>query len=247
MEIYPAIDLKDGNCVRLLQGDLAQSTIFNQCPKDQAVQFIESGATWIHVVDLNGAFEGQSMNQEAISLILAAAKGKAKVQLGGGIRNLSGIEYWLTRGVDRVILGTVAVREPDIVKEACRTFPGKIAVGIDARKGDVAVSGWVESGRISALELAKLFENEGVSALIYTDIERDGMMSGPNADETARLARSIHIPVIASGGVASMQDIYDLWMRESGISGSIIGRALYDGTINLREAIKTCAAWKRPC
>lgn len=228
--IYPAIDLKDGQCVRLLHGDMDKATVFNNSPATQAEQFESAGFEWLHVVDLNGAFTGQSENADAISSILAATN--LKVQLGGGIRTLAHIEAWLERGVSRLILGTVALRDPDLVKEACKQFPGKIAVGIDARGGHVAVEGWAEQSDMKALDLAKKFEDAGVSAIIYTDIGRDGAMQGPNLLETVELAQAISIPVILSGGITVPQDVHNAHAEGMrGISGVIIGRALYEGRV----------------
>lgn len=238
MDLYPAIDLKNGTCVRLRQGDMDQATVFNTDPGNQAASFISDGAHWIHVVDLNGAFAGRSMNTEAITAIAAAASGQARVQLGGGIRDMAGVEHWLSNGIDRVILGTAAVQNPDFVKAACEAFPGHVAVGIDARGGRVAVTGWSEASDMEALELARMFEGAGVAAIIYTDIDRDGMLQGPNVVATAHLARSVSIPIIASGGVSQQSDLEDLKATGSGIAGCIIGRALYDGRIDLAAAIK---------
>ena len=238
MQLYPAIDLKDGNCVRLVHGDMKQSTIFNTDAGNQAKQFADAGAEWIHVVDLNGAFAGASVNGDAVSSIIDATN--AKVQLGGGIRTLEHIEQWLNRGLDRVILGTIAVKDPALVIEACKQFAGHIAVGIDARNGYVAVEGWAETTDITLLDLAHKFEDAGVSAIIYTDIDRDGAMGGVNVDSTAELARAVNIPIIASGGVASVDDITALKNTNSGIHGVISGRALYDGAMSVESALKAC-------
>ena len=205
MILFPAIDLKDGQCVRLKLGDMATATVYNDDPGAQAKAFEEQGFEWLHVVDLNGAFEGKSVNGAAVGAILKATKNP--VQLGGGIRTLAQIEDWLDRGLARVILGTVAVREPDLVKEACKKFPGKIAVGIDARGGKVAVEGWAEASSLGVVELAQKFEGAGVAAIIYTDIDRDGVLTGINWEATIALADAVSIPVIASGGLASLDDI----------------------------------------
>ena len=236
MILFPAIDLKDGNCVRLKLGEMASATIYNDNPADQALAFERQGFSWLHVVDLNGAFEGQSVNGTAVDAILAATKNP--VQLGGGIRTLAHIESWLTPGLARVILGTVAVRDPDLVKEACRRFPGKIAVGIDARAGKVAVEGWAEASQLGVIELARRFEGAGVAAIIYTDIDRDGVLAGINWTSTIALAEAVSIPVIASGGLASMDDIHRMTMPDAArLEGAISGRALYDGRIDPAEAL----------
>ncbi|MCB1430469.1 MAG: 1-(5-phosphoribosyl)-5-[(5-phosphoribosylamino)methylideneamino]imidazole-4-carboxamide isomerase [Nitratireductor sp.] len=236
MILFPAIDLKDGNCVRLKLGEMASATIYNDNPADQALAFERQGFSWLHVVDLNGAFEGQSVNGTAVDAILAATKNP--VQLGGGIRTLAHIESWLSRGLARVILGTVAVRDPDLVKEACRRFPGKIAVGIDARAGKVAVEGWAEASQLGVIELARRFEGAGVAAIIYTDIDRDGVLAGINWTSTIALAEAVSIPVIASGGLASMDDIHRMTMPDAArLEGAISGRALYDGRIDPAEAL----------
>ena len=237
MIIFPAIDLKDGRCVRLRQGDMAQATIFNDDPAAQAGEFETAGFEYLHLVDLNGAFAGHSVNAPAIRAILSAIK--IPLQLGGGIRDRDAIESWLTAGVTRVILGTVAVSNPALVAEAARAHPGRIAVGIDARNGKVAVKGWAEESTVSALELAKRFEGAGVAAIIFTDISRDGMMEGANIESTAALARAVSIPVIASGGVNSVQDIERLRDSTTAIAGVVIGRALYDGRIDPAEALMT--------
>lgn len=236
MNLYPAIDLKDGNCVRLLRGEMDAATVFNDDPADQARAFKDAGFNRLHLVDLNGAFEGKPVNAAAVESILAATD--VPTQLGGGIRDLKTIEMWLSKGLGRVILGTIALRNPEIVKEACRLFPGHIAVGIDARGGRVAVEGWAETSETSALDLARKFEDVGVEAIIYTDIDRDGALQGVNVEATRDLADAISIPVIASGGVASIDDIDNLLAVEaSGIEGVIIGRALYDGRIDPTEAM----------
>jgi phosphoribosylformimino-5-aminoimidazole carboxamide ribotide isomerase len=236
MNLYPAIDLKDGVCVRLLRGEMATATSFNDDPADQARRFSEMGFSWLHVVDLNGAFEGQSINHNAVSAILDATP--APVQLGGGIRDMIGIDRWLDAGVSRVILGTAAVRDPVLVKEAARAFPGQVAVGIDARDGRVAVHGWAETTDMLALELAKAFEGCGVAALIVTDIGRDGLKTGVNIELTGAMADAVSIPVIASGGLKSVADIRSLKARQGRpVEGAILGRALYDGDIDPKEAL----------
>ncbi|MGV3652132.1 MAG: 1-(5-phosphoribosyl)-5-[(5-phosphoribosylamino)methylideneamino]imidazole-4-carboxamide isomerase [Devosia sp.] len=236
MILFPAIDLKDGQCVRLKLGDMAQATTFNESPADQARQFEQQGFEYLHVVDLNGAFAGQSVNGAAVEAILDTVS--FPVQLGGGIRTLEHIEGWLNKGLARVILGTIAVRDPALVKEAARRFPGQVAVGIDARGGMVAVEGWAETSTLDVIELAKRFEGAGVAAIIYTDIDRDGILTGINWDATLALAQSVSIPVIASGGLASMDDIRTMTQPEYAIlEGAISGRALYDGRIDSREAL----------
>jgi phosphoribosylformimino-5-aminoimidazole carboxamide ribotide isomerase len=235
--LFPAIDLKDGKCVRLKLGDMAQATVYNDDPAAQACEFENQGFKWLHVVDLNGAFEGQSVNGAAVQAILNATKNP--VQLGGGIRTLAHIEHWLDKGLARVILGTAAVRNPDLVKEACKTFPGKIAVGIDAKGGSVAVEGWAKSSSLGVIELAKKFEGAGVAAIIYTDIDRDGILTGINWDATIALADAVTIPVIASGGLASMNDIARMLQPDARkLEGVITGRALYDGRLNAGEALR---------
>ncbi|MBL4740750.1 MAG: 1-(5-phosphoribosyl)-5-[(5-phosphoribosylamino)methylideneamino]imidazole-4-carboxamide isomerase [Sneathiella sp.] len=237
MNLYPAIDLKDGNCVRLLRGEMDAATVFNTNPADQAAAFKKDGFKRIHLVDLNGAFEGKPVNAAAVEAILSATD--VPSQLGGGIRDLATIEMWLDKGISRVILGTIALRDPQIVKDACKAFPGHIAVGIDARNSMVAVEGWAETSETSALDLARKFEDAGVEAIIYTDIDRDGALQGVNVEATCALAESISIPVIASGGVASIKDIEELLkVQSSGIEGVIIGRALYDGRIDPAAAMK---------
>jgi len=236
MLLYPAIDLKDGQCVRLLRGDMDKATVFNDDPGAQAASFENAGFERIHLVDLNGAIEGSSVNIDAVKGILEAIN--IPSQLGGGIRDMTGIERWLNAGIARVILGTVALENPTLVKAACEAFPGQIAVGIDARDGKVAVKGWVETSEITALELALRFEDAGVAAIVFTDIDRDGAMGGVNVDATADLAFALSTPVIASGGLSSLDDIKLLKAEESaGIEGAIIGRALYDGTLNPALAI----------
>lgn len=239
MILYPAIDLKDGKCVRLLRGDMDKATIFSDSPADQAEVFEKSGFSWLHIVDLNGAFEGKPVNESAVKSILGRVK--MQVQLGGGIRTLSMIDTWLSYGVSRVILGTAALRNPVMVKEACRLFPSQIAVGIDAIGGKVAVSGWADVSDMKAVELAKRFEDSGVAAIIYTDINRDGAMQGANISETVEFAEAITTPVIASGGVSGIDDIKAYKEVEiSGVEGVIIGRALYDGAIKAEEVLKIC-------
>ena len=238
MILYPAIDLKDGNCVRLLRGDMEAATVFGSDPAAQGRAFQDAGAEWLHLVDLNGAFAGKPVNGAAVEAILAAVDVPA--QLGGGIRDMATIETWMERGLSRVILGTVAVENPALVREAAMAFPGKIAVGIDARNGRVATRGWAEETNIMVTDLARQFQDAGVAAIIYTDIERDGAMQGPNVGATEALARAVNIPVIASGGVSSMADLEAL--RNTGvIAGAISGRALYDGALDLRAALKALA------
>lgn len=236
MILFPAIDLKDGQCVRLKLGDMAQATVYNPDPAAQARAFEQQGFSWLHVVDLDGAFAGESRNGAAVEAILNATKNP--VQLGGGIRTLAQIEAWLKKGLARVILGTIAVRDPDLVKEACRLFPGKIAVGIDAKSGKVAVEGWAEASTLGVIELAQKFEGAGVSAIIYTDIDRDGVLAGINWDSTIALANAVSIPVIASGGLASLADVVRLTFPDARkLEGAISGRALYDGRIDPAEAL----------
>ena len=241
MILFPAIDLKDGQCVRLKLGDMAQATVYNDSPATQALAFEQQGFQWLHVVDLNGAFEGQSVNGAAVEAILRVTKNP--VQLGGGIRTLAHIENWLSRGLARVILGTVAVRDPTLAIEACRKFPGKVAVGIDARGGKVAVEGWAEASSLGVIELAKKFEGAGVAAIIYTDIDRDGILAGINWPSTLALAEAVSIPVIASGGLASLDDIRRMKMPDARkLAGAISGRALYDGRIDAAEALQILRA-----
>jgi len=238
MILFPAIDLKDGQCVRLLRGDMAAATVFNSDPADQAGRFVEAGCEWLHLVDLNGAVEGRPVNKAAVVSILEAV-GEVPVQLGGGIRDLKTIALWLEAGVRRVILGTVAVNDPAIVRDACKQWPGRVAVGIDARDGLVAVDGWTKQSAVKALDLALKFEDAGVAALIYTDINRDGAMGGVNVDQTVNLAFHLTTPVIASGGVSSLDDLRELKQHESsGIVGVVAGRSLYDGRIALSDALK---------
>jgi len=234
--LYPAIDLKEGRCVRLVRGAMNAATVFNDDPAGQARSFAAAGCRWLHIVDLDGAFAGQPMNRVSVEAILAAVT--IPVQLGGGIRDLATLEAWLGKGVRRAILGTAALRNPGLVREGCRLFPGRVAVGIDARAGRVAVEGWAETSEITALELALRFEDAGVGAIIFTDIERDGMVQGANITETAALARRLKTPVIASGGVSSLDDVRALKAHErDGVAGAILGRALYDGRIDLEAAL----------
>ncbi|MBN2906832.1 MAG: 1-(5-phosphoribosyl)-5-[(5-phosphoribosylamino)methylideneamino]imidazole-4-carboxamide isomerase [Rhodobacteraceae bacterium] len=234
MILYPAIDLKDGQCVRLLRGEMDKATVFGSDPAAQALAFQQAGCNWLHLVDLNGAFAGQPVNGAAVEAILAATDVPA--QLGGGIRDMATIEMWLSRGLARVILGTVAVENPDLVRQAARAFPGQVAVGIDARDGRVATKGWAQETDVMVTDLAKSFEDAGVAAIIYTDINRDGAMQGPNVAATQALARAVSIPVIASGGVSSLADLIAL--RDTGvIAGAISGRALYDGALDLGAAL----------
>ena len=237
MIFFPAIDLKDGQCVRLLRGEMDQATVFGDDPAAQARIFADAGCTWLHVVDLNGAFEGRPVNADAVGAILDAVS--MKVELGGGIRTMDTIDRWLDAGVARVILGTAALRDPDLVMTACRKHPGRIAVGVDAKDGMVAVEGWAEVSETPALELAKRFEDAGVSALIYTDIARDGAMQGPNVEATLALADAVSIPVILSGGVSSMDDLAAVVRAdaEKKLEGVISGRALYDGRIDAADAV----------
>ena len=234
MILYPAIDLKDGACVRLYKGEMDQATVFNDNPSSQARAFQDAGCEWLHLVDLNGAFAGEAVNGDAVDAILAETSVPA--QLGGGIRDMAAIESWLDKGLARVILGTVAVRDPDLVRKAAKAFPGKVAVGIDARGGMVAVEGWAETTDVTATDLANQFEDAGVAAIIYTDIDRDGAMQGPNVPATAALAKAVNIPVIASGGVSSMEDLQALKDCGAPLDGAISGRALYDGRIEVAEA-----------
>jgi phosphoribosylformimino-5-aminoimidazole carboxamide ribotide isomerase len=237
--IFPAIDLKDGQCVRLRQGDMAQSTVFNDDPAAQARSFESAGFRWLHVVDLNGAVSGVSSNAPAVRDILSAVN--IPVQLGGGIRDIAAVESWLSAGVARVILGTAAVRNPPIVSESARRFPGRIAVGIDARDGFVAVQGWTTDSGLSAVELARRYQDDGIAAIIFTDIGRDGMLQGVNVQATAALAAAISVPVIASGGVSSAEDILRLKAAPASIAGLVIGRALYDGRIDPATALSAAA------
>jgi phosphoribosylformimino-5-aminoimidazole carboxamide ribotide isomerase len=236
MILFPAIDLKGGQCVRLKQGRMAAATVYNSDPGAQARIFRDQGFEWLHVVDLDGAFAGRSVNGDAIAAILEGFD--LKIQLGGGIRDIAAVEAWLSRGIERVILGTAALRDPGLVREACAAFPGRIAVGIDARDGKVAVQGWAVGSHIEVLELAQRFEDENVAAIIYTDIDRDGVLAGINWDATIALAQSVSIPVIASGGLASLADIRRLAGPDCRqLAGAIAGRALYDGRIDAGEAL----------
>jgi phosphoribosylformimino-5-aminoimidazole carboxamide ribotide isomerase len=236
MILFPAIDLKDGQCVRLKLGEMSQATVFNDSPAAQARSFQEQGFEYLHIVDLNGAFAGKPINGPAVEAILAAIK--IPVQLGGGIRDLATIEAWLAKGIRRVILGTVAVRDPGLVRDACRKFPGRIAVGIDARGGKVAVEGWAETSELSAIDMAQRFEGAGVAAIIYTDIDRDGVLKGLNLPATAQLASATSTPVIASGGLAGLDDIKALLRAENAkLEGAIAGRALYDGRLDPAAAL----------
>ncbi|GGE46715.1 1-(5-phosphoribosyl)-5-[(5-phosphoribosylamino)methylideneamino]imidazole-4-carboxamide isomerase [Actibacterium pelagium] len=235
MILYPAIDLKDGNAVRLYKGDMDQTTVFNEDPAAQAMEFVNAGCEWLHLVDLNGAFAGEPVNAAPVEEILKRTKVPA--QLGGGIRDMATIERWLDKGLQRVILGTVAVENPDLVREAAKAFPGHVAVGIDARNGKVATKGWAEETDVMVTDLAKSFEDAGVAAIIYTDINRDGAMQGPNVEATADLANAVSIPVIASGGVSSLDDLRNLKSCGAPLNGAISGRALYDGAIDLKEAL----------
>lgn len=240
MILYPAIDLKDGQCVRLYKGAMEQATVFSDNPAAQALAFAEQGAEWLHLVDLNGAFAGAPVNGAAVEAILAAVS--VPCQLGGGIRDMATIEAWLDKGLARVILGTVAVENPDLVRDAARAFPGKVAVGIDAREGRVATRGWATETETEVTELARAFEDAGVAAIIYTDINRDGAMQGPNVAATAALARAVSIPVIASGGVSSLADLIALRDCGAALDGAISGRALYDGKLDLAEALAALKA-----
>jgi phosphoribosylformimino-5-aminoimidazole carboxamide ribotide isomerase len=240
MILFPAIDLKDGQCVRLRQGEMAEATVFNADPAAQARAFEDAGFDWLHVVDLNGAFAGRPVNARAIEAILSAVH--VPVQLGGGIRDLDTVVAWLEKGVDRVILGTAAVRDPKLVKEAARDFPGCIAVGIDAREGKVAIEGWAETSEMTAIDLARRFEDAGVAAIVHTDIDRDGVLEGLNLDATAVLARVVTIPVIASGGFAGIDDVKRLLEpRYRMLEGAIVGRALYDGRLDAHAALELIA------
>ena len=236
MILFPAIDLKDGQCVRLKLGDMGQATVFNDNPAAQARAFETQGFAWLHLVDLNGAFEGRPVNGSAIEAILGTIR--IPVQLGGGIRTLAQIDQWLAKGITRVILGTVALRDPALVKEACKRFPSKIVVGIDAKGGKVAVEGWAKTAELTAIDLARRFEDAGVAAVIFTDIDRDGVLQGLNVPSTLALANATRIPVIASGGLASMADIERLLQPDCRIlEGAITGRALYDKRLDAAEAL----------
>jgi phosphoribosylformimino-5-aminoimidazole carboxamide ribotide isomerase len=241
MILFPAIDLKDGVCVRLVRGEMDQATTFNDDPAAQARDFAAAGFEWIHIVDLNGAFAGAPVNSDAVAAIIGAVD--LPVQLGGGIRDMDTIEYWLGAGVRRVILGTAAIKDPDLVRAACDRFPGRIVVGIDARGGRVAIEGWAETSDVRALDLAMRFENDGVAAIVYTDIDRDGAMQGVNVEATVDLAFALTTPVIASGGVRGIADLTELRAQEhAGIEGVISGRAIYDGRLDAAEALKVLKA-----
>ncbi|CCD87319.1 N-(5'-phospho-L-ribosyl-formimino)-5-amino-1-(5'-phosphoribosyl)-4-imidazolecarboxamide isomerase [Bradyrhizobium sp. ORS 285] len=236
MILFPAIDLKNGQCVRLEQGDMARATVFNLDPAAQAKSFADQGFEYLHVVDLDGAFAGKPMNAQAVEAMLKIVK--MPVQLGGGIRDLKTVEAWLNKGITRVIIGTAAVRDPELVKTAAKTFPGRVAVGLDARDGKVAVEGWAETSEVTALDIAKRFEDAGVAAIIFTDIARDGLLKGLNLDATIALGDAISIPVIASGGLASIEDVKAmLTPRARKLEGAIAGRALYDGRLDPAEAL----------
>lgn len=236
--LYPAIDLKDGNCVRLLKGDMDAATVFNDNPAAQAKAFEDAGCRWLHIVDLNGAFAGEPVNGAAVDAIMSAVD--VPVQLGGGIRDIATMERWLEKGLSRLILGTLAVKDPTLVKEACRLFPGKIAVGIDAKGGKVAVEGWAEASELGVVELAKKFEDAGVAAIIHTDIDRDGTLTGVNAAASSDLAAAVSIPVIASGGVKDLSDIERV-AAAGNLEGVITGRAIYDGGMDLKAALALAA------
>lgn len=236
MIIFPAIDLKDGNCVRLQKGEMDSATIFNDNPAAQGLKFEQQGFKWIHIVDLNGAFEGKPVNIEPVKEIISSVR--IPLQLGGGIRDIATIERWLDAGVNRVILGTIALRNPRIVIEACNKFPDQIVVGVDGKGGKVAVEGWAETSEVSVIDLAKKFEDSGVAAILYTDVTRDGMLQGADLSGTKTLAQSINIPVIASGGVGNIEDIKAVKaIKQFGVCGVVVGRALYDGRVNAEEAL----------
>jgi phosphoribosylformimino-5-aminoimidazole carboxamide ribotide isomerase len=241
MNLYPAIDLKDGRCVRLLRGDMAAATVFNDDPTAQAEAFAKAGCRHLHIVDLDGAVSGKPANSDAVNAILSASD--LTIQLGGGVRDEAAVDGWLERGLSRVILGTLALRQPELVRTLCRRYPDRIAVGIDARGGLVAVEGWTEQSDVSAVDLALMFEDAGVAAIIYTDIDRDGAMQGSNVEQTARLAERLSTPVIASGGVTDIADLMALKaVAGHGIEGVIVGRAIYDGAIDITEALECLAA-----
>ncbi len=241
MIFFPAIDLKDMKCVRLVQGDMEKETVFNEDPPDQAKIFAAAGAGWLHVVDLNGAVDGQKVNEGAVTNILKSTD--LMVQLGGGIRHRKAVDFWLERGVKRVVLGTAAVKDPDFVKEACINHPGHVAVGIDAKEGIVKIEGWTESAEMKTLDVARRFEDSGVSAIIYTDIARDGVMEGPNIEATMELANAVSVPVIAAGGISSMADLEALKTASAGkLQGVIIGRALYEKSIDPSAAVAFLAS-----
>ncbi|MGB0920345.1 MAG: 1-(5-phosphoribosyl)-5-[(5-phosphoribosylamino)methylideneamino]imidazole-4-carboxamide isomerase [Alphaproteobacteria bacterium] len=237
MILYPAIDLKDGQCVRLKKGLMEEATVFNDSPADQAKAWENAGFEYLHLVDLNGAFDGKPVNASAVEAIIGATKNP--VQLGGGIRDMATIEMWLEKGIRRVILGTVSVKDPDLVREACKKFPGQVVLGIDAKAGFVATEGWADVSDLAVIELAKRFEDAGAAAIVYTDVDRDGILAGVNVDATVALAEAVSTPVIASGGVASIDDLIALKATNcAGIDGVISGRALYDGRIDPIEAVK---------
>lgn len=236
MILFPAIDLKNGECVRLEQGDMARATVFNTDPAAQAKSFEQQGFEYLHVVDLDGAFAGKPVNAQAVEAMLSTLT--IPVQLGGGIRDIATVEGWLTKGISRVIIGTAAVRDPAFVKDAAKRYPGRVAVGLDARDGKVAVDGWAETSEVTALDIARRFEDAGVTAIIFTDIARDGLLKGLNLDATIALADAVSIPVIASGGLASIADVKAmLTPRAKKLAGAIAGRALYDGRLDAAEAI----------
>jgi phosphoribosylformimino-5-aminoimidazole carboxamide ribotide isomerase len=240
--LFPAIDLKEGQCVRLQQGDMSRATVFHDDPAAQAKQFAAQGFDYLHIVDLDGAFAGKPVNQQAVERILDTTK--MSVQLGGGIRDMKTVEGWLAKGVTRVIIGTAAVRNPAFVKEAAKEFPGRVAVGLDARDGKVAVEGWAEVSELTVFDIAQRFENAGVAAIIYTDVARDGMLKGLNLDATIALAEAVSIPVIASGGLASIEDVKNILApRAKKLAGAIAGRALYDGRLDAAEALRLIAAY----
>lgn len=232
MIVFPAIDLKDQKCVRLYKGAIDAATIYNENPLAQAQSFEKAGFKWLHIIDLNGAVSGRSLNADVVKDIIRACD--LQIQLGGGIRNLAGVDRWISAGVDRIILGTAAVKNPELVKESCRLFPGKIAVGIDSRNGKAAISGWTEESDISVIELVKRFEGAGVSAVIHTDIDRDGTGAGVNIESMIALSEATSIPVIASGGVGALNDLQ--MVKDAGLKGVIIGRAAYDGSLDLSQA-----------
>jgi len=235
--LFPAIDLKDGLCVRLEQGDMARATVFHRDPAEQAAAFERAGFDYLHIVDLDGAFAGKPVNAKAVERIIESSG--MKVQLGGGIRDMATLTGWLDKGVDRAIIGTAAVRDPAFVREAARRAPGRVAVGLDARAGKVAVEGWAEASELTALDIARRFEDAGIAAIIYTDIARDGMLKGLNLDATIALADAVSIPVIASGGFASIDDVKALLSaRAAKLEGAIAGRALYDGRVDVTEALR---------
>ena len=237
MIFFPAIDLKDGKCVRLKQGDLLQSTVFDLDPVARAQSFYDAGCSWLHLVDLNGAFEGKPINHKIVEKIIKEID--IKIQLGGGIRTLDTIDFWINAGIKRLIIGTMALKKPGLVIDACKKYPGKIAIGIDVRNGKIATEGWVEQSQISAIDLVKKFESVNVSAIIYTDISRDGVLKGPALEETLDFANNTNIPIIISGGVSSEKDIIEIKKKASkGILGVISGRAIYDNRLNITECNK---------